>query len=85
MFNKQLSFSRVNQYQQAFVAMRGFASVYNYRDAKNPQVFFTVSRDGKPMGKMVFEVSSLWYQRWIIALQEPSPKDCRKLQIFVCG
>jgi len=37
--------------------MRMFASLYNYRAATNPQVFLQVSRDGKPLGKMVFEVN----------------------------
>ena len=35
----------------------------NYRDPKNPKVFMQVSRDGQPLGKMVFEVritTSCW-------------------------
>ena len=29
---------------------------YNYSDAKNPQVYLTISRNGEPLGKMVFEL-----------------------------
>ena len=50
---KQLN--KANQFA-SWLGLRGFASVYNYRDATNPQVFMTVSRDGQPLGKMVFEV-----------------------------
>jgi hypothetical protein len=33
-----------------------FASLYNYRDPKNPQVFMELSKNGQPLGKLVFEV-----------------------------
>ncbi|TNV75596.1 hypothetical protein FGO68_gene4031 [Halteria grandinella] len=33
-----------------------FSTLNNYRDPKNPQVFLTVSRDGKPLGQLVFEL-----------------------------
>ncbi len=54
MLNK--SIRNLHQCQQAYLSMRGFAAAYNYRDAKNPQVFISVSRDGQPLGKMVFEL-----------------------------
>lgn len=38
--------------------MRSFSSI-NYSDPKNPRVFMEISRDGKSVGKMVFEVSLL--------------------------
>jgi hypothetical protein len=41
-----------------FTLRRMFSTLYNYTDPKNPKVFLEVSRDGKPLGKMVFEVKS---------------------------
>ena len=67
---KQLN--KANQFA-SWLGLRSFASVYNYRDATNPQVFMTVSRDGQPLGKMVFEVSSLGGSYFFVALQEPQP------------
>ncbi len=48
-------FKKANQTAN-WLGLRSFASVYNYRDPKNPKVFLSVSRDGQPLGKMVFEV-----------------------------
>ena len=31
-------------------------SLFNYSNAENPRVFLDLSKDGKPLGKMVFEV-----------------------------
>lgn len=31
-------------------------SLFNYSDATNPKVFLDVSKNGKSLGKMVFEV-----------------------------
>lgn len=36
------------------------ASLYNYSDAANPRVFLDLSKNGKSLGKMVFEVSLLY-------------------------
>ena len=44
-----------NSFRMFNYARCGF-SVYNYRDPKNPQVYLTVSRNGEPLGKMVFEL-----------------------------
>ncbi len=32
-------------------------SLFNYSDGSNPKVFLDVSKGGKSLGKMVFEVS----------------------------
>ena len=39
----------------SFVGKRQF-SLYNYRDAANPRVFFTLSKNGQPLGDLVFEL-----------------------------
>ena len=39
------------------MSKRAFAaSLYNYRAASNPRVFLSLSRDGAPLGDLVFEV-----------------------------
>lgn len=42
--------------QRNFLNRRMFSTLYNYRDAKNPVVFFKVSKNGEPLGQMTFEV-----------------------------
>lgn len=37
------------------LALREF-SLYNYTDRSNPRVFFTLSKDGKTLGDLVFEL-----------------------------
>ena len=51
-------YGKFNQLQQTINALRGGLTQVdtNYRDAKNPHVFFTVSQNGKPLGRMVFEL-----------------------------
>lgn len=36
--------------------LRRFATGLKYTDPTNPKVFMTVSKDGKPLGKMIFEL-----------------------------
>ncbi|CDW72967.1 peptidylprolyl isomerase a [Stylonychia lemnae] len=43
------------QQLMSFVGKRQF-SLYNYRDTANPRVFFTVSKNGQPLGDLVFEL-----------------------------
>lgn len=37
--------------------VRWFSNGVTYRDPKNPQVFMKITKDGEPIGKMVFEVN----------------------------
>lgn len=41
--------------QMMSVARREF-SLYNYTDRANPKVFFTLSKNGQPLGDLVFEL-----------------------------
>jgi hypothetical protein len=38
---------------------RFFSALHNYRSKDNPRVFLEVSKDGKSLGKMVFEVNKI--------------------------
>ena len=41
--------------QMISMSKRGFsASLYNYGASSNPKVYFTVSKDGRTIGDMVF-------------------------------
>ena len=54
MLNKSVRYHE--QFMKANTYLRSFSSLNNYRDPKNPKVFLTVSREGQPLGKMVFEL-----------------------------
>ena len=54
MLNKSIRYHE--QFMKANSYLRAFSSLNNYRDPKNPKVFLQVSRDGQPLGNMVFEL-----------------------------
>ena len=41
---------------KVFLSKRSFGTLFNYSNACNPKVFFTISRNGQSLGDIVFEL-----------------------------